>query len=353
MTKLLERASAEGAPLIDGDQAVFVWKGKKAPLLIGDFNQWGHDDDGPVPLEKSAPNTWTYTLTLPVDAYIEYTYTTDHADEKARVVDPFNKRRINNGVGSYNHYFRMPQSRPTTFTRVRAGAPQGRVIHHPLKHDLLLIHGKRDLWLYAPPVEEAVPLVVVYDGRDYLRRARLTTIVDNLIAKKRMRPVALALIDNARSDRFSEYLTSEAMLGVLTELVLPAARANLKLLDIDKNPGAYGVLGASMGGLMALYTALRLPHLFGHVISQSGAFHFGLPKTESMIHLLVQSLPVRPLDIWQDVGRYEWLLETNRRFHSVLSAKGYDVSYREYNGGHNYTSWRDVLPEALETIFGA
>ena len=42
-----------------------------------------------------------------------------------------------------------------------------------------------------------------------------------------------------------------------------------------------------------------------------------------------------------DVGRYEWLLESNRRLHALLVERGYDVTYREYNGGHNYPAWRD------------
>ena len=44
-----------------------------------------------------------------------------------------------------------------------------------------------------------------------------------------------------------------------------------------------------------------------------------------------------------DVGRYEWLLEPNRRLHELLGERGYDVTYHEYNAGHNYPAWRDDL----------
>ena len=60
----------------------------------------------------------------------------------------------------------------------------------------------------------------------------------------------------------------ESTLLFVAAQVLPLARAHLNLLDPAKHPGAYGVLGASMGGLMALYTGLRLPRIFGHVLSQ-------------------------------------------------------------------------------------
>jgi enterochelin esterase family protein len=37
----------------------------------------------------------------------------------------------------------------------------------------------------------------------------------------------------------------------------------------------------------------------------------------------------------------------------LLTRKGYEVTYREYNGGHNYPAWRDDVWRGLETLFGA
>ena len=38
--------------------------------------------------------------------------------------------------------------------------------------------------------------------------------------------------------------------------------------------------------------------------------------------------------------------------HQLLAGRGYDVTYHEYNGGHNYPSWRDDLLHGLEVLFG-
>ncbi len=65
-----------------------------------------------------------------------------------------------------------------------------------------------------------------------------------------------------------------------------------------------------------------------------------------------QPKPKRPLRIWMDVGQYEWLLEPNRRTHTILQENGYDVAYREYNGGHNYPSWSNDVSYGLEWLFG-
>jgi enterochelin esterase family protein len=35
----------------------------------------------------------------------------------------------------------------------------------------------------------------------------------------------------------------------------------------------------------------------------------------------------------------------------ILRENGYDVTYREFVGGHNYTCWRDDAWRALENLF--
>jgi enterochelin esterase-like enzyme len=157
------------------------------------------------------------------------------------------------------------------------------------------------------------------------------------------------MVANGRGARMAEYGSSDATLAFIHELVLPAARQHLDLIDITIRPGAFGVMGASMGGLMALVTALRLPHIFGQVLSQSGAFHLG--PHPSMAVALAEHGPVPPLRIWLDVGRYEELLESNRRMDALLQARGYDVTYREFNAGHNYRAWRDDLWRGLEALY--
>lgn len=349
---LLERARAEGAPLIDGDQATFVWEGETAPELIGDFNEWGHGLLGATVLDQVESSIWAATVTLPRDAYVEYLFTHDPDDPKSRILDPLNNRQITNGMGKFNNHFLMPDANHTSMDEFRSGTPQGYVTRHTLFHDYFVIGNRRDVWLYQPPTTDPAPLLVVFDGRDYLRRANITQIVANLIADGAIPPLAMAMIDNAKGDRFVEYNTGESQLAAITEVLIPMAQRQLYLLDIEKNPGTFGVLGASMGGNMALYAGLRLPHIFGKVISQAGAYQFSVIDEAPLLKELVQYMPKRDLKIWQDVGTLDWLLDENREMRQLLSEKGYDVTYREYSAGHNYTSWRNALPEAITTLFG-
>jgi enterochelin esterase family protein len=343
---LLEAARRGGAPVIEGGRAIFVWSGEKPPLLVGDFNGW--ESSAAPEWEEAGEALWTWPLDLPDDAYIEYAFRWAEGDE-TQFTDPLNPHNASNGVGKRNSLFYMPGSTPTPLTRRAAGVPAGALARREIEHRWLLPNGRRTVHLYRPPAPGPVPLIVVYDGNDYLRRARLPAIVDNLIAQRRIRPVALALVQNNPRTRLLEYGCSDITLAFLAECVLPLAQSELDLLDPAAKPGCHGVMGASMGGLMATYTGLRMPETFGGVLSQSGAF-LGEPRP-TVAEMIAAETPARPIRIWMDVGRFEWLLDGNRQMHAVLAGRGYDVAYREYNAAHNYPAWRDDLWRGLEHLF--
>ncbi len=343
-TTLLRRALAEGTPVMDGETATFVWRGKRPLFVTGDFMDWQGE---PRPLEQVAPGLWAYTLALPDDSYVEYAL----QDAKGRrVKDPLNPQLVSNGFGDFNHFFHMPSSRPTPLAQRLRDVPGGTVTRYRVDTREFCVGRQRSVHLYAPPTSEPCPLVVVYDGPDYLRRAKLHTVVDNLIAQGRIRPIALALVANGGASRTGEYSCSEAPVLFVQDVLLPLARNALNLVDETQEPGVHGVLGASLGGLMALYTGLRVPHVFGHVLSQSGAF--SVWDRDLSVFELARRAPSRTLDVWMDCGHFEVLVDGNRRMLPVLQSSGHRADYREYHGGHSYPAWRDDVWRGLEWLYG-
>lgn len=343
MENVLEHAQ-QGTPVVEGDIVTFVWQGELAPQLIADITDW--EWGTPISLAETAPGVWTHTLTLPRDAYLEYAFW----DGQERVTDPLNPKITPDGLGHDNHYFYMPDATPTRLTERARNVPHGTVTRHVIEDEFLLAGRKRTVYLYRPAVDEPCPLLIVLDGQDYRRRAKITNIVDNLIAQGRIQPIALALPYHGGLARGVEYACSEASLGFLLHHVLGLAGRELNLVDIEASPGAHAILGASMGGLMAAYAGLRAPQVFGRVLSQSGAFTMG--EHDTVVWDLVRHGPTQPIKIWMDVGRYEWLLHCNRRMHELLVERGYDVTYREFNAGHNYPAWRNDIWRGLELLFG-
>ena len=117
-----------------------------------------------------------------------------------------------------------------------------------------------------------------------------------------------------------------------------AAAADLSLI-------AYGdlVAGSSMGGLASTWFAAERSDLFGRAIVQSGGFP-GMP---------VVVPPGLPLRFYLDVGVLEdQLLESTRQLRDDLRAKGYDVTYQEYPGGHDFFWWGETIADGLIALLG-
>jgi enterochelin esterase-like enzyme len=339
---LLAKAREAGNPVIDKEKATFIWQGKTAPLLMDDTHNW---EDDPQTMQRIGRGLWSHSIYLAKDAYIEYGFLDPKSGE--RVSDPLNKNRTGNGGNATNHYFYMPRGRPTPLAKRDAGAPKGTLTRIEVETRDTMVGAKRAVMLYQPPIKRPVPLVVVFDGSEYLRGASLNIIVDNLIARKRVAPFAMAMIKGGGQARNQEYSCSDSTLEFILECVFPLAQENLSLIPPER--GGYGVAGASLGGLMALYAAMRLPGIFGKAICQSGAFMF--PRPESVLVDLVRHAPASKIDIWMDAGKYDWLLEGNRQMFSLLKKRNYSVKYHEYSGGHNFTCWRNEIWRGLEALF--
>ena len=341
---LFEKAKKYGNPIIERNRVTFIWKGKTAPYLIDDIHMW---EDHPQKMTRIEKDLWGYSMELPAAAYLEYSFYEPRTE--TRIKDPLNKNTVYNGIGHYNHFFYMPGHSATELAIRRKNIPRGKVTHHLVETWMLADNGERDVYLYHPPVSGPVPLLVVYDGPDYLERAKLNVIVDNLIHEKRIQPIAMAFLQNGDARRGVEYACSDATIMWLDNVILPLARKKLNLVDIKKQRGAYGVLGASFGGLMSMYTGLLMPEVFGKVISQSGVFE---SEGRDFVAVdLIRAKQAREIKIWMDIGHFDWLLEDNRRVQPILKQSGYDVTYREFSGGHNYTCWRDEVWRGLEHLF--
>ena len=344
---MLNRVQKEGNPLIDGDQATFVWVGENPPLLFGDFNDWRIDTA--VSLQPSGESLYTHTITLPRNAYIEYAFVVNENDpdsDNGRILDPHNRNTKWNGINATNNTFYMPEYVVTPLIKKQENSKHGTLTEHTFDFSE---SENRSFWLYQPPVNYPVPLLVVLDGRDYLEQGHLDNIVDNLITAQKVTPFAMLLVDHGGAHRYLEYGCSDVIVQFLVKWLLPIAQEKLNLIDVETNTGAFGILGASMGGVMSLFTALRFPYIFGKVLSQSGAF--SIRDWDFVVWDLVRDGEIRPLTIWMNVGEYEFLLNTNRDMHQLLQKRGYTVTYQEYPAGHNYPAWVNEIAKGLMHLF--
>ena len=340
----VERARRAGAPIADRGGVTWVWLGADPPLLAGDWCDW--DTRRGLRWVPAGVDAWTARLATPPDAYLEYAFFTTH-DDAARVPDPLNPARIPNGIGQVNHQVWLPDApRPVRRRRLR-----GWPARHVVETGHRATSATRTVDLYRPDVPPGpLPLLVAWDGQDFRSRAPLAAIVDELVDAGRMRPVALARVSSAKGrTRMVEYAANDLTLSLVTDVVMPLARRELELTDPADPHGAWGIVGASMGGLMALYAGLRRPDLFRRVLALSGAFE--IDGRDLVTTTLVDHLAPPHVRVWMRSGDYEWLAEPGDRMAERLRRRGYDVNGGRYAAGHNYTAWAQVLPEGLSWLF--
>ena len=345
----IELARTGGSPVTDETGATFVWPGDAADIrVVGTWCDWEVDQGLRM---QRADGGWAARLDLPDDAYIEYALVVDGT----RVPDPLNRHNVSNGIGGRNEQLWMPRASRRAAALQRRRVPHGTVTRQRIQLGWWAAGpSRRRLDLYRPvtaiPTRD-LPLLVVLDGADYLDRGRLARTLDALIHDGSMAPVAAAFIDNAGASRGVEYAASDFTLESLASVVVPAAVERLGLgsqIAESDGVGRAAILGSSMGGLMALHAAVRRPELFGRAIVQScAAFDQFEPTTLAWM----RQVPAPPVRIWQDAGDYEWLAEPNDELAALLRDRGYDASYRRYPGGHDQTSWNELLVDALPVMF--
>ena len=198
---------------------------------------------------------------------------------------------------------------------------------------------------------EPLPLLVVHDGPEYERLARLPDFLAGLADRDpalRCRALLLQPIERDRS-----YSASPAYARALVEQAIPRARA------LAPTEGPTVGVGASLGALALLHAAVTYPGSFGGVFAQSGSFF--LPRFDAheqrfsfyrRVVDFVERLDAEPerlagLRIAQTSGLGEENLDNNRALDARLRKRGLDGTLTEGRDGHNYTAWRDLLDPAL------
>jgi enterochelin esterase family protein len=258
----------------------------------------------------------------------------------------------------------LPGAPPQPWAVARPGIAAGKVDEHRIKS--VFLNNERDIAIYTPASYQRgnhpYDLLVLLDETTYKTQVPAPAILDNLIAEKKIAPLVAVLVNypdmEARNRelgcnlQFAEFLCKE---------LLPWIGENY---HVTHDPARVTVGGLSLGGLAAAYVAMRNPEMFGNVLAQSGSFWWA-PKRDDgeepnwLARQYVESRRL-PLRFFLEAGTFEndiigsggQILETSRHLRDVLLAKGYEVHYQEFVGGHDYLSWRGSLADGLIALMG-
>lgn len=277
--------------------------------------------------------------------------------------DPLNRRTYPAQSGEPWSVGEGPSAPSQPWVGKRSDVPTGDVREYHFNSRIL--GNERSVWIYTPPGyeprrPERYPLLLLFDGEAYTRIVPTPTILDNLIADRRIRPIIAVFVGNAEGARNRELAAYDPFAHFLVRELMPWARGRL---HITSSPADTVVAGSSFGALTATFVALRYPDLFGRVLSQSGSYWWA-PDTDTERERLTREFATTPrlgIRFYLDVGTLEiyptrnsgpTMLDVNRRLRDVLRSNGYSVEYAEFEGGHEYVNWQGTLGHGLIALVG-
>jgi enterochelin esterase-like enzyme len=295
---------------------------------------------------------WALAVPRPDLSRVEYRLVVTGRDGTTRVIcDPDNPERVRTAFGERSVALMPGYERPWW----RDPGSLTELTHA----DTTL--GDLPVTVWAPsslsPADPA-PLLVVNDGPEYAELADLTGYAAALQCAGALPVFRMALMQPV--DRDEWYAANRDYLAA----TYAAVRTVMKEFATDLPLVA---MGASLGGLSALLTAVDAPDdvPFGGVFAQSGSFfqatldpqestypYFDQVATATA-ELVARGTAQRAVMIGLTCGGLEENLANNQAMATALSTQGHRVVLREIKDLHNYTAWRDSLDPALTEVLRA
>jgi enterochelin esterase-like enzyme len=345
ITQFLRVLNTLGTPLIDGAKVHFVYYDPTAVNVVvaGEFNDWAKNDPAFLMHRMGETGLFFHTLTVPGATRLEYKFLVDGEWK----LDPLCQHKIDNGIGGMNTFFFVGDFRePPELERVD-GIAHGRIDEFEFESERL--QNKRRVYVYLPAAydlhsDQRFSSFYVHDGGEYLDRAQMSNVMDNLIHAQQIRPIVVVMIDPV--NRIQEYAANDAYRDFLCDEFVPAID-NRYRTNTDRD--GRGVMGASLGGLISAYIALSRPRLFSKAAGQSSALHY----QESKLLALLDADADLAIKFYLDVGTYEpGFIPAHERFVQAVKAKHWPCLYQELPGGHNWTNWRAHMKDLLGYLWG-
>ncbi len=228
----------------------------------------------------------------------------------------------------------------------------------------------RWVWIYTPPNYDGssakYPVLYLLHGNGeaqngWVMNGRANIILDNLIADKKAQPMIVVMPQGhalqganvgplvrlaGETDMFSKRFPQD-----LLQDVIPLVERNYRVHgDADRR----AIAGLSMGGGQALSIGLARPDLFHYVLSFSGAVGGSFMNAEAEFSEALSKPAVlnsRLRLLWVSCGKQDFLYQANRQFVDMLKGKGVKVLFRETDGSHVWSVWRNYLNETAPMLF--
>lgn len=351
---VMEFLQEHGSPVIEGSTVTFLFHARADAVRLRHFI---FALQATQPFVRM-PNTrlWHLTMEVPLGSRIEYKIEVELDGRSFLIRDPLNPRTAQDPYGA-NSVLVTPGYDPPLWIHADPESRTGTM--ETLNLHSRALGGDRSVQVYIPARmrrTRTYPLLVCFDGRDYLNFASMRTILDNLIHRYEVEPMIVAFSQSP--DRMNEYTANEAHSRFVAEELLPTLEAKY---PVRAGAESRGLMGASLGAVASLHTAWKHPKRFGRLMLQSGSFAFtdigrqvkhpALEPVLDFVNRFREEPSAISEKIFLSCGVYEGLIYENRSLLPLLQRTGMDVRFVEARDGHNWENWRDRLRQGLSWLF--
>lgn len=358
----------------------FLWRGATHNVKLFGAPFGGHK----ALTQLADSDVWYTTYTLPNSTMLSYSLAPDipqipgsAREQRVAILataqaDPYNKTpwsiTANNDKYNKDSALILPKANTNNWGKP-SNSPKGTIKHYHFTSKIL--NNSREISIYTPAgfdinnfvmsnlgtSKKEHALLFVFDSKAYRTKVPTPQILDNLIAKQKIMPTIAVFVSNPTADtRAIELPGNSDFADFMAQELLPFVKRKTQSKASTDNTV---LSGSSYGGLASAYIAFKYPQHFGAVLSQSGSFWWS-PRDNQNNKLEDQWLtreyaksPSKKIRFYFNAGLFETgyfsidILESNRHFRDVLTAKGYEFTYQEGANGHDYLSWAYTLSDGL------
>jgi enterochelin esterase family protein len=340
-SELANRIKAASQPFHDDGATILFFRGIADRI---ELVTWMPSFPSPGEFLRLDHDLWYLRLMLPATARIEYRLRVTQGSKVVEIDDPANPPSTSNPFGK-NSVLAGPGYREPWYAGIGF---EGELFE--IRVTSTELRGRRHHHVYVPrglKPADAQALLLVHDGSDFLQHGGLGIALDRLLDKGSIPPLVAVLLDPW--DRINEYSGSPQHSAHVVKEVIPHLSRRLRVQAPSHRTMA---MGSSLGAVAALALSYHHPEMVARVASLSGSyFHQAPPLLPPLpvIDFLAELDPsvLKEAVIYQSVGRYEGLVDSNRRLRPILAAAGTRVRLVETWTGHDWEAWRDRLEDAL------
>lgn len=350
------------SPEVNADRTVTLrFRAPKATAvdLVGEINR----GKGPQPMTKGEGGVWTATIgPLPPEIW-SYNFRVQGVE----VPDPSNPsiKPVPPGFPMAS-FVEVPGTSPAFYDSRPVPHGDVRIVMYESKTMGLT----RFLWIYTPPgydeSKAKYPVLYLLHGNGeaqngWVMNGRANIILDNLIAEKKAQPMLVVMPQGhalqaagvaplvrlpGETEMYSERFPKD-----LLDDVIPLVERRFRVIA---DPDHRAIAGLSMGGGQALTIGLSHPELFHYVLGYSAAVSAQFMNSEKEFKDVLanpEKASAKLRLLWLSCGKQDFLYEANRKFAETLKTKGVKLMYRETEGAHVWSVWRNNLNESVPLLF--